>query len=77
MFRVLSYILYKIPKYFTGVSSNILCFEKKKGVGGRVMNINDYEMLMTQGVICNKTPVAQSDKLRRAINVTFLILTTV
>ena len=30
MFRVLSYILYKIPKYFTGVSSNILCFEKKK-----------------------------------------------
>ena len=52
-------------------------FEKKKGVGGRVMNINDYEMLMTQGVICNKTPVAQSDKLRRAINVTFLILTTV
>lgn len=76
MFRVLSYILYKIPKYFTGVSSNILCFEKKKG-GGRVMNVNDYEMLMTQGVICNKTPVAQSDKLRRTINVTFLILTTV
>ena len=33
MFRVLSYILYKIPKYFTGVSSNILCFEKKKRWG--------------------------------------------
>lgn len=41
------------------------------------MNVNDYEILMTQGVICNKTHVAQSDKLRRAINVTFLILTTV
>ena len=53
------------------------CALRKKKGGGRVMNVNDYEMLMTQGVICNKTPVAQSDKLRRTINVTFLILTTV
>lgn len=53
------------------------CALRKKRRGGGVMNINDYKMLMTQGVICNKTNVAQSDKLRRAINVTFLILTTV